>query len=160
MLVNAHKVAHSKAEAYVNLRNNATLIIGHGTTTLTYNSTIELHDNAIVEIEQAYFNIGCVLLSSKSIKIGTDVGIARDVFIYDTDAHQILNENGIRTNTDKPVIIGNHVWIGLKSNIFKGSRIEDGAVISAGSTVSGKVKRNCLAMGNPARTLSLIQWKW
>lgn len=160
LLINAYKVLHSKAEAYVYLRDNAKLIIGKGATTLAYNATIELHDNATVEIGQAYFNIGSVLLSSKDIRIGSDVGIAREVFIYDTDAHQILNEAGEKTNIDKPIIIGNHVWIGLKSNIFKGSKIEDGVVISAGSTVSGKIKGNCLVMGCPARTISLVKWKW
>lgn len=157
--VNERKVAHSKAEAYLLLRDNARLVIGNGVTRLVYKSTIELHDKALVEIGQGFFNVGSVLLAGRHIKIGSGVVIAREVYIYDKDGHEVLDENGKRTNLDKPVIIGDHVWVGLKSIILKGSKIGDGAVVSAGSTVRGELAGGWLAGGCPAKSISPIRWR-
>lgn len=157
--VNAHKIKHSKAEAYVYLRNHASLTIGPGNTILVYLSTIEIHDHAVVTIGGAYINVGSVILSENQISIGKDVLISRQTFIYDTDAHKILDDQGEQTNASRPVQIGDHVWIGVKSTILRGSKIADGAVLAAGSVVMGRVKHHCLAMGYPAREISLIEWE-
>jgi chloramphenicol O-acetyltransferase type B len=49
------------------------------------------------------------------------------------------------------IVIGNDVWIGAKSIILSGSTIGDGAVIAAGSVVSGEVRPYSIVAGNPAR---------
>ncbi|MFN7237947.1 MAG: acyltransferase, partial [Brevundimonas sp.] len=51
------------------------------------------------------------------------------------------------------VEIGDHVWLGLRSMVMKGSRIGDGSVVAAGALVSGEVEPACIVGGTPARVL-------
>ena len=97
-------------------------------------------------------------MAAKEITMDNGVLIARNVMIYDSDHHQILDENGNEANPSKPVHIGKHVWIGLGSTILRGSRIGDGAVIAANSLVGGKIKAGTLAQGNPARSYWPVTW--
>ncbi|KNB49044.1 CatB-related O-acetyltransferase [Streptomyces caatingaensis] len=59
--------------------------------------------------------------------------------------------------TDLPsrgdTVIGNDVWIGHGALIMPGVRIGDGAVIAAGSVVTGDVEPYTIVGGNPARPI-------
>ncbi len=54
-------------------------------------------------------------------------------------------------------IIGNDVWVGATAVILGGSQICDGAVIAAGSVVSGFVPPYAVVGGNPLRHL---RWRF
>jgi acetyltransferase-like isoleucine patch superfamily enzyme len=59
----------------------------------------------------------------------------------------------------QPIIIGNHVWVGMNATILKGVTIGDGAIIAAGSIVTKDVKANTLVGGVPARILKEnVEW--
>jgi len=58
-----------------------------------------------------------------------------------------------RGATYPKVVIGNNVWIGPHTEIHPGSRVEDGAAVAAGSQVIGRIPRNALAGGRPARVI-------
>lgn len=156
-VVNAAKPSGSAAEAYLLLRKNAVLEI-QSRCNLCYKATIEIHDNARVEIGSAYINSDAVILAGKHIKLGEGCLISRMVFIYDADHHDFLDEEGNVVNPPREVLIGNHVWIGLKTTILRGSRIGDGAVVAAESLVGGKVKAGTMAAGNPARSYAEVRW--
>jgi chloramphenicol O-acetyltransferase type B len=47
--------------------------------------------------------------------------------------------------------IGNDVWIGSHAIILSGAKIQDGAVIGAGSVITGNVPAYGIVAGNPAR---------
>ena len=157
-LVNANKPSGTRSEAYVILRKNAKLHI-RGLTQLNYRATIEVHENAEVDIGSAYINSDAVILATESIHIGHGCLISRMVFIYDADHHDIVNEDGKVINPPRPVIVGDHVWIGLQSLLLRGSKIGDGAVIAANSLVGGKIKAGTMASGNPARSYSEVRWR-
>jgi acetyltransferase-like isoleucine patch superfamily enzyme len=53
-------------------------------------------------------------------------------------------------------LLGNNVWIGGNVIILKGTRIGDNSVISAGSVVSGRIPKNQVWGGNPARFIYSI----
>lgn len=156
-LVNTNKPSSSRAEAYVIMRSGSHLVV-RGTTSLNYGATIEIHENATVEIGGAYINTGAVILAAKHISIGQEVLISRHVFIYDSDHHPIYDEKGEIANPARDVVIGDHVWIGLKCIVLRGSNIGEGAIVAAGSVVGGKIKPGVLAQGNPARGYSSVIW--
>jgi maltose O-acetyltransferase len=54
-----------------------------------------------------------------------------------------------------PVNIGDDVWIAHGAIIEPGVTIGDGSVVAAGSVVTRDVPKGCLAVGNPARAMSL-----
>lgn len=157
-VINDNKPSGSKAEAFLKLRENATLLIHHDVV-LNYKATIEIHKGATIEIGSAYINSNAVILAAKRITMGEGILISREVFIYDADHHPIINASGEQLNLPRPVVIGNHVWIGLKCTLLRGSKIGDGAVIAANSLVGGKIKAGTMASGNPARSYSEIIWK-
>ena len=126
---------------------------------MNYKSTIEIHKDATVEIGSAWINSSAVILASKRITMGDEVMISREVYIYDADHHPIINDEGEQINPPRPVIIGNHVWIGLKSTLLRGTKIGDGALIAANSLVGGKIKAGTMASGNPARSYSEVRWR-
>ncbi len=57
--------------------------------------------------------------------------------------------------TKGPTVIGNDVWIGYGAMILSGVHIGDGAVIGAGSVVSGHVPAYAIAAGNPGKLIKM-----
>lgn len=92
--------------------------------------------------DNVFMNYNVSITAMRKIVIGAGTRIANNVVVVDHD-HDYRNPS--RGNyVIKDVIIGRDVWIGANSVILKGSRIGDGAVIAAGSIVSGKVDKNTL----------------
>jgi len=63
------------------------------------------------------------------------------------------------TITEKPITIGNGVWIATGSTILGGITIGDHAVIAAGSIVTKNVPPNTLVAGIPAKVVKKIEFK-
>ncbi len=78
-----------------------------------------------------------------NIYIGSNSFISWECMISDTDFHKIKSiSDGTCLNDNKPVHIGEHVWIGARCTVLKGSRIPDDSVLAAGSIVTKKLKSN------------------
>ena len=109
-------------------------------------------------------NVGmsqAALICHKSITIGNNVKIGGGVCIYDTDFHSLdpvirRSSKDLKNRAEKPVVIGNDVFIGAKSIILKGVTIEENSVIGAGSVVTKSVPANQIWAGNPARFIRNI----
>ncbi|MGN8774104.1 acyltransferase [Candidatus Weimeria sp. HCP3S3_B5] len=152
------KFLHSKAEAYLQLLDGGILEV-NGPVAQNYGSHVEVNYNAKISIGKAVIKPNAVIVSNQEIEIGNDVLISRYVIIYDSDFHKIKGPNGELKVHSKKTIIGNHVWIGIKSSVLKGAIVGDGAVVAVGSTVTGKVKAGMTAMGYPARSFSTVEWE-
>lgn len=93
--------------------------------------------------------------NSGLITIGNDVRIANNVIMiarnhnFD-DVTKPICKQGC---TDKPITIGNDVWIGARVNIMAGVTIGDGCVIGAGSVVTKDIPPYSVAVGVPARVV-------
>ena len=97
----------------------------------------------------SFINTNTVINCFSYIEIGSHTFISDDVRIQDSDNHSIIVDGFAQKNT-KPIIIGNHVWVGKNVLILKGVHIGDGAIIAAGSVVIRDVPENCMVAGNPA----------
>jgi carbonic anhydrase/acetyltransferase-like protein (isoleucine patch superfamily) len=95
---------------------------------------------------------GTRLVAMKEIDIGQGTFIGGGCLICDSDMHEIpLGAHGGAKVF--PIRIGKRAFVGAQSIILKGVSIGDGAVVGAGSTVSGIVPDRALAAGNPAKIL-------
>lgn len=56
---------------------------------------------------------------------------------------------------EKPVHIGNDVWIGQRAIILPGVRIGDHAIVGAGAVVTKDVPAGAIVGGNPARLIRM-----
>ena len=136
------------------LEENATLQV-EGKFYVYTGSKIVVHPHAILCIGNGSFiNVDSKIYCKKHIEIGKNVFIGEEVIIRDTDEHTLCKKE----NT-KPIKIGNHVWIGMRSVILKGVHIGNNVVIGAGSIVTKNVPDNCVAVGNPAKIIEKdITW--
>ena len=72
-----------------------------------------------------------------------------DILMMDTDFHNVLDLQGKKINAPKPITIGNHVWIGCRNTVLKGTTIADNCIVSANSTITRSFdKPNCIVGGN------------
>lgn len=90
--------------------------------------------------EACIFNYGVHVDARTAIRIGRRCSFGSLVHLAD--------RNG-------PITIGDDVWIAHGAVIEPGVTIGQGSVVSAGSVVVADVPAGSLAMGNPARSMSL-----
>lgn len=62
----------------------------------------------------------------------------------------------IDTNNPYLLEIGNNVFLGWGCTVLAGTIIEDNVIIGAGAVVSGKVEKNSVYAGNPAKKIMSI----
>jgi acetyltransferase-like isoleucine patch superfamily enzyme len=97
---------------------------------------------------------------AERIQIGNNVMIGGSCRIWDTDFHPLNARDRVENPNDsyitRPITIGNDVFIGGFSILLKGVNIGDGAIIGAGSVVSGTVPPGQIWAGNPARFIKEI----
>lgn len=133
-------------QSELHLADNAHLHI-NGFFNIHTGAHIAIAKNAVLELGSGYVNSNVTMDCFNHIRIGQEVAISKGVTIRDSDNHEIEGGGA----KDAPIIIGNHVWIGLNAVILKGVRIGDNAVIAAGSVVIRDVPSGALVAGVPAR---------
>ena len=98
---------------------------------------------------------------NSEISIGNDCMYSSEIALYATDVHAIYDdETKTVLNFSKPIRIGNHVWVGRRVGILKGSEINDNSIVGFGSVVNRKFTESsiCIA-GVPAQIVkSGINW--
>lgn len=129
------------AEGLVQIGKMVTLLDGLLPTTLDCGPNAELILGAYTIV-----NYGTVIRARKSVKIGLRCMFAAFLQIDDSAGD---------TQEPKPIVIEDDVWIAHAASIQPGVRIGRGAVVAAGSVVTTDVPAGMLAIGNPARIVSL-----
>lgn len=119
------------------------------------NSNIFIDENTTCE------EMRLISVEPFDIEIGKNCMFSTGIEIRNSDSHKIFSIiDNKRINEGKKIIIENNVWIGTRCIILKGSFIEEGAVLGAGSILSGKVEKNSVYAGIPAQKIkSGIYWE-
>lgn len=89
------------------------------------------------------------------IEIGSYTRIAKEVMIL-TANHNYKSEKLLpfdEIDYVQNVSVGKNCWIGTRSIIYPGVKIEDGAVVAAGSVVTKSVPKCAIVGGNPAKII-------
>lgn len=113
----------------------------------TFSRRLSLGDNSGL-------GINCKIQGT--VTIGDNVMMGPDVLIYTTN-HEFkckdvpIQQQGYQA--EKPVSIGNDVWIGARVIILPGVHIGDGCVIGAGAVVTKDIPAYCVCAGNPAKVV-------
>lgn len=108
----------------------------------------------LVEIgERVSFGGQVRIFNTEMVKIGHDCMIAFGVQFI-TATHDYSNHPMWKHRVDRPIEVGNHVWIGSNAIILPGVKIGNYAVIGAGTVVSAHVPERAIVVGNPARIIN------
>lgn len=125
-------------------------------------SRINVNQGAKLTLGSGYMNHDCVIDCFDSVTIGHHVVISERVVLRDSDNHAIAvdgNEAGNETRVTAPIVIGDHVWIGINVIVLKGVTIGEGAVVAAGSVANKDVPPHCLVAGVPAKVIKTnVTW--
>ena len=127
-------------------------------------SRINVNADAKLSLGSGYMNHDCVIDCFSSITIGHGVVIFERVVIRDSDNHAIIStENGELKSDEKPeaapIVIQDHVWLGMNVIVLKGVTIGEGAIVAAGSVVTKDVPPHCLVAGVPAKVVKTeVTW--
>lgn len=119
----------------------------YGKPRISFPERITLGDNVSL-------NDGCVLNATLSaIKIGNNVTISADAKILAAtyDVKEFLQKHNTH-HINKPIIIGDNVWICSGAIICPGVHILGGVIVAAGAIVTKDVEeKNVIVAGNPGR---------
>jgi acetyltransferase-like isoleucine patch superfamily enzyme len=105
--------------------------------------------------ERVSFGGNVRIFNKEKVKIGDDCLIAWGVQII-TSSHDYYNTPIWKERIDRPIEIGNDVFIGTNAIILSGVKIGNHSVIGAGAVVSSYIPGNVVAVGNPARIIKKI----
>lgn len=96
-------------------------------------------------------NRDCCLDARGRLIIGDNVSISPEVAIITTQHG--WRDPGFPVES-RAVEVGDFVWIGMRAMLLPGTRVGRGAVIAAGSVVSGEIPAMAVVAGVPARVVA------
>ena len=124
--------------------------IGHGAIISCVGGVMTVGDNFAVSGSTSF-------VCYKEITIGRDVQFAWDSLVMDSDAHKIYTTDGNRMNEDKPIIIGDKVWLACQNTLLKGTMIGNNCVVGACSLLNkAYTEDGVIIAGSPARVVKQI----
>lgn len=129
-------------------------LIGHGSKiSVGETGTLIIGENFKITAETA-------IVVHDKIEFGKNCLLSWDILIMDTDFHSIIDQTGNKGSKSKSIIIGNHVWIGSRTTILKGTEIADNCIIGANSVLNKKNEMpNAIYAGSPAKLVKQnINW--
>lgn len=135
------------------LQINGNVIINGDNVIFGAGSKICVFKNAELIIGNNFENTANVtIICTREISIGCNFLASWKTCIMDNDFHSVENlVDGLSSNMEDPVHIGDNVWMGMGTTILKGSQIPNGCIIGAGALVNKKfTEDNCLIAGSPA----------
>lgn len=154
LYVGPRRVKTSRQETRLRMEKGAKLIVNEECS-FGAGSNVEIYKNATLEVDRLNSNAELTIICGELIKLGSPVNVARNATIRDTSGH-LLALPGYKKN--KPVIVGNHVWICTESTVMPGVTIGDGAIVGACSFVTKKVPPFTIVQNNPAIEASKIKY--
>ena len=96
------------------------------------------------------------VMEKTKLTIGKECLVAKDVKILSGAGHSLYDleeKRNINMQENIHVTIGNHVWLGLGSQIIYNTEIGEHSMVGAGSVAKGSYPAHCVIAGNIARVV-------
>ncbi len=172
--ITGKKVRFYPTGQVINLAKKKSKIIIGDNTHIKGELLVYAHGGSIKIGEDCFVGNNSKIWAAKSIEIGNRVLISHDINIHDNNSHPLdsvqrheafvsMISNGHSKNeldlNEKPIFIGDDVWIGFNSTITKGVSIGNGAIIASNSNVLNDVEPFTVVGGNPAKMIRKLNEK-
>ena len=154
-----HQVpAKSSSDETMIMVNRKGMLVFEGEAHIGRGSHIYVEENAKLILGDNFaISASSAILCYKRIVFGKDIQFSWNCLVMDSDTHQIYDINKKRMNEDKPIILGNKIWIGCNCTILKGTKVPSNCVIGANSLLTGQnYEANSIIAGFPAMTIKTI----
>lgn len=158
-IIGDNRLRGSKAETHIRMSGNAKWYLNNGCKVF-YNTVIEVKNNAVLNTDFFTVNGGSVIICAKGITFGEDTMLGRNITIYDTDYHQVVDENYRMKNFSKPVIIEPHVWLTSNIMVQKGVTIGEGSLIAAYNVIRKDVPPKSMVVNGMTQKIVAEDVKW
>ena len=158
-----HEPFYALKSVYISCWNNCRIVIGKNNQyyqsriIMGTNNVLQIGDNTTIEeariLQKNSFN--------NKIIIGSDCQISYEIIIRSTDGHTIYDKNTREVkNYARDVVIGDHVWIGARAMILKGSHIPSNSMVGACSLVNKEfTEENTVIAGVSAKIIKKdVNW--
>jgi len=96
-------------------------------------------------------NSGCYVQGRGGIKIGNNFRMGPNVGLI--SANHDPNNYDQWIDIERPITIGDNVWIAMNSVVMPGVTIGDNVIIGANSVVTKDIPSNSIAVGIPCKTI-------
>lgn len=74
--------------------------------------------------------------------------------LMDTDQHRLIDSLGNHCNQDRPILLGDSVWLGCHVVVTKGTQLASHTTVGAGSVLHGRYEEpHTILAGNPAQVV-------
>lgn len=122
------------------------------------------------KLKHLYIDEGCSIESSRFslvndnnlfVKIGKDCMLSSNILFRSCDGHTIYDmKTGEVLNKSKPIILGDHVWVGASVTFLKGADIPNNSILGTNSIISKKFTEEFTAIaGTPASVVKTgVNW--
>ena len=141
-----NKLKGSKSEMHLRMDNNSKWYVNNGAQ-IFYNTVIEIKNNAVLNSKFFSANGGSVIICAKEINIGEDVMLGRNIIIYDSDHHQVFDNEMNPSNYPKAVNIEDHVWLTSNVTVLKGVTIGRDSIITAQTLIRKDFEESSVIAG-------------
>ena len=131
---------------------------------VVFEDGVIINRNSIVQSKNGDIEIGKMvsigtnssIVSWSGIRIGDHALIAGGCYLsagrfdFDDLTKSIAEQDSYSTG---PIVVEENVWIATRVTVLDGVRLGSGAIISAGSVVTGNIPPRTIAHGNPAKVV-------
>ena len=132
----------------------------HGRAVFSRGTTLRISDGTCIIGDDFYCNANCLIFCDQEISFGDRTLLGCDVEIRDGDGHRIY-QNGVEKPNQKPIRIGNHVWLAAGVCLLKGAAVADHSVVGCKSCVMKAFDQpHVLIAGVPAKIIQEgVDWE-
>jgi acetyltransferase-like isoleucine patch superfamily enzyme len=95
-------------------------------------------------------SLNTYIQANNGIHFGSNIELGPSVSIISANHN---TENFRKHEKTKPIVIGNHVWIGSHATILPEVTIGNNVIIGANSVVTKDIPDNSIAVGNPCKVI-------
>ncbi|MCB4755558.1 MAG: acyltransferase [Elusimicrobia bacterium] len=125
---------------------------------ISQNSIIDAANNTTIDLGPlSTFGWNLHLYAYAPITIGKDCMFSSNIYVESGAGHDLIVDG--KKRGPEPVIVGDHVWMGMGSCVLSGGSIGANSMVGAYGLVKQAFGENLLIVGNPARVAKTgIQW--